>query len=592
MVFLDGVLLNGASGGGVDLSNISLSDVASIEIYKGVTPVNFGKASIGGVVNIKTLRSKEAFSSSVSAGYGSFHTRRLAGFVNQTSRQTSGQTSGQTSRQTSLKPSGQTSEQTSGKWDYLISGDYLGSDNDFEILNDNGTELNPADDRWEKRNNAEFDQGNILAKFGYDLADDLRIDLLNQWFSKEQELPAWNNSRRAKTRFDTTRNITTLKLTADNLGPHGFNTSTRMDYAWKEEEYDDRGGHVGLGNQHSRYTTTRYGMNFFLEWLTERNSWGLMLDAQHETYEPEDILEGEDTEESKRITYSIGLQDSLLFFQETLIITPALRYTFVKDELKGGVDTWEADMDDMSRDEDHIFAQIGAKYRPLDWLTFRANMAKYAREPSFFELFGDRGFFTGNMELNPEEGTNCDAGLEINWHSSNVWMKRISLNVAGFQSDVDDLISRVYDKVVGKSVNISSSRIQGIEVGVNLDRLKYFRISANATWQDTENKSETKGSDGKKLPNRFEESYMGRVEGRHGGFKIYAEYIAEKGLYYDSPNLLKAEDKEEINAGISWLIRSFLLTFDVKNLGDDRYEDFNGYPLPGRSYSFSVKHNF
>ena len=42
---------------GVDLSNISLSDVESIEIYRGISPANFGKASIGGVVNIKTLRS-------------------------------------------------------------------------------------------------------------------------------------------------------------------------------------------------------------------------------------------------------------------------------------------------------------------------------------------------------------------------------------------------------------------------------------------------------------------------------------------------------------------------------------------------------
>ncbi|HMB30873.1 MAG TPA: TonB-dependent receptor plug domain-containing protein, partial [Desulfohalobiaceae bacterium] len=56
MVFLDGVLLNDASGGGVDLSNISLSDVESIEIYRGITPANFGRSSIGGAINIRTNR--------------------------------------------------------------------------------------------------------------------------------------------------------------------------------------------------------------------------------------------------------------------------------------------------------------------------------------------------------------------------------------------------------------------------------------------------------------------------------------------------------------------------------------------------------
>ena len=52
LVFMDGILLNDASGGGVDLSGIALSDVGAIEIYRGITPINFGKASIGGVVNI------------------------------------------------------------------------------------------------------------------------------------------------------------------------------------------------------------------------------------------------------------------------------------------------------------------------------------------------------------------------------------------------------------------------------------------------------------------------------------------------------------------------------------------------------------
>jgi iron complex outermembrane receptor protein len=34
-----------------------------------------------------------------------------------------------------------------------------------------------------------------------------------------------------------------------------------------------------------------------------------------------------------------------------------------------------------------------------------------------------------------------------------------------------------------------------------------------------------------------------------------------------------------------------LLTFEAKNLEDDQYEDFNGYPLPGRSYYFTVKYS-
>lgn len=564
MVFMDGILLNDASGGGVDLSNISLSDVEAIEIYRGVTPINFGKASIGGVVNIRTLRSKKGLNASASVGYGSFNTRKLAGFVNH-------------------KPD---------KWDYLISADYLSSDNDFRFLNDNGTQWNTADDRWEKRNNAQFDQKDILTKFGFDFTNDVRIDLVDQWFSKGQGLPSWNNSEKTKTSFDTERNITTLKLTANDIGPYHFNTSTRIDYSWKEEEYDDSHGHVGLGKQHAKYTTTRRGANFFLEWWTEWNALSFTLDAQHEEYDSKDILNRQNPHESSRDTFTLGLQDSLLLFQERLIVTPAVRHTTIKDELKSATSVWGTPLEERSRDEDYISPQIGLKCRPLNWLTLKTNAAKYVREPSFFELFGDRGFFVGNDELKAEKGVNYDAGFETNWLTANEWLKRVSCNAAYFKSDVDDLITRVYDaRGIGRSVNISEAHIKGIEGGINLDLLKYFRVVGNATWQDTENRSEIKAFNGKSLPGRFEKSYLGRLEARYGGFKVYSEYVIEKGLFYDTANLLKAEDKKEINAGVSWLFRSILFNFEAKNLGDDQYEDFNGYPLPGRSYYFTIQYS-
>ena len=564
MVFMDGILLNDASGGGVDLSNISLSDVEAIEIYRGVTPVNFGKASIGGVVNIRTLRSKKGFNANISAGYGSFNTRKLGGFVNH----------------------------KLDKWDYLISADYLSSDNDFEFLNDNGTQWNKADDRWEKRNNSQFDQKNMLAKFGFDFTDDMRIDLVNQWFSKDQGLPSWNNSEKTKTSFDTVRNITTLKLTANDIGPYHFNTSTRIDYSWKEEEYDDSQGHVGLGKQHARYATTRYGANFFLEWLMEWNTLSLTFDAQHEEYDPEDLLKKQDVNKSSRDTFFLGLQDSLLLFQERLIITPALRYTTIKDELKSAMSIWGTPLKGTSRNKDYISPQIGLKYRPLNWLTLKANVAKYVREPSFFELFGDRGFFLGNMDLKAEKGVNSDAGFEINWFTENEWLRRISCNAAYFKSDVDDLITRVYDaRGIGKSLNISEAHIEGVEAGINLDFLKYFRLVGNATWQDAENRNKIEAFNGKKLPGRFEKSYLGRIEARYEGFKVYCEKIIEEEMYYDTANLLKAENKKEINAGVSWLFRSILFSFEARNLEDNQYEDFNGYPLPGRSYYFAIRYS-
>jgi iron complex outermembrane receptor protein len=566
LVFLDGILLNDASGGGVDLSTISLSDIDSIEIYKGVTPASFGRSSLGGVVNIRTLRSRKGIRGSVGAGYGSFDTWKLSGFVNH-------------------KP---------GRWDYLASADYLESENDFKFLNDKGTSWNPADDRMERRHNAQFHENNFLGKMGRDLTEKSRVEFMDQWFSKKQGLPAWNNSEFAKTSFETDRNIATVKLTANDIGPYHFNTSTFLDYAHKVEEYDDSEGQIGLGRQLNRYTTDRFGGHGIVDWHSEWNTLSLMLDIQTETYSPEDLLNPDNRiPESTRDSFSIGVQDNLYFFRERLIVTPAVRYTRIHDERNSAIDMWGRSLEGSTKDETSWSPQLGLKYLVFEGLTLKTNIGRYVREPSFFELFGDRGFFTGNADLKSEKGTNFDVGFEGHWAGPDKWLKNLTWSAAWFHNTVNDLISRVYDaRGVGKSVNISSSEISGVETSLKVDLLEHFRFIGNATWQNPVQQNEIEAFDGNILPGRFQESYLARLEGFYGPAKVYGEYITESGLFYDAANLLKAGDKREINLGASFLFRSFTVTLEARNVGDERYEDFNGYPMPGRSGRLTVQYKF
>lgn len=565
MVFLDGILLNDASGGGVDMSNISLSDVESVEIYRGTAPVNFSKSSLGGIVNIRTLRAKEGFMGNISSGYGSFHTRKLSGFLNR----------------------------KNGPWDYLLSADWLASDNDYDILNDKGTEWNSSDDRREKRNNAETDQYNFLAKAGYDFSPNLRLDMMNQYFSKKQGLPSWDNSAVTRSSLDTDRSISTLKLRADDLGDWHLNTSAQLSYTRKEEEYDDRGGHIGLGDQHSTYTTERLGGDFFLEWLSDYQTLIFSAVFQYENYESEDHLGKDPPLESSRNSFSLGMQDSIFLFQDSLIITPGLRYTWLEDELEDSSSRWDNYLEGDRRRDDYLSPQMGIRYCSLDFLTFKTNLAQYVREPSFFEMFGDRGFFIGNPELKKEKGINFDLGVEMHKKREHTWLRSLTLGLSYFRNSADDLIARVYDaRGIGKSVNISGALIQGIEGRMSADIFDYFRLIVNATLQDPENRSDIKAFDGKTLPGHYEKSYLARLEARYRGFKVYAEYLREEDMYYDTANLRKAGDKDEVNGGITWNWQSWQFSLDAKNLSDDLYEDFNGYPLPGRAFYGTVKYEF
>ena len=77
-VYLDGVPLNQALGGGVDLGELSLAGVESIEVYRGAVPARFGGNSIGGVVNIRTRRPGKGSVFGLQVGGGSFATHQLS----------------------------------------------------------------------------------------------------------------------------------------------------------------------------------------------------------------------------------------------------------------------------------------------------------------------------------------------------------------------------------------------------------------------------------------------------------------------------------------------------------------------------------
>ncbi len=565
MIYLDGILLNDGSGGGVNLGNISLSDVESLEIYRGTTPANFSKASIGGVVNIKTLKVQEGLNASASAAYGSFNTRQASAYLNH----------------------------NLGRFDYLISADYSASDNDFEIFNDNGTQFNKDDDRYEDRNNAQYDKANVLVKAGYDLGGGFRLDGMNQFFYKDQGLSSWNNSTKTDASLTTKRNISTLRLSKDNLTSLHLNAALRLDYLWQEEEYDDRHDGIGLGRQLNIYNTDRYGANLFVEWPTRYHTAAVSADIRYEDYLPVDKLGVDTPPSSDRTSISAALQDSLVLLDERLTITPALRYTRLKDHLKSAVSSWGSVLEGRKRQEQYVNPQIGLKFQALDWLALKSNFSQYVREPNFYELFGDRGFLAANKDLEAESGINFDVGLEVSLTPKVFCLDRLFARAAYFRSDVDDIIIRVYDSYgVGTSKNIAHADIQGVELQLNVDFLEYFRFSGNATFQEAINHGDVKAFEGKELPGRFNQSYFCRLEFLWEGLKVYGEYQAQKGMYYDTANLLPAEDKNVFNVGLSYKLWGATVDFEVRNVGDDQYEDFNGYPSAGRSFWLSLSYDY
>lgn len=78
-VFIDGIPQEGV-GKSFGLNNIPVNFARSIEVYKGVVPVELGTDAMGGVINIVTDKRKAGWNVDASYSYGSYNTHKS--FVN------------------------------------------------------------------------------------------------------------------------------------------------------------------------------------------------------------------------------------------------------------------------------------------------------------------------------------------------------------------------------------------------------------------------------------------------------------------------------------------------------------------------------
>ncbi len=162
-IYLDGVPLSDAKFGETNLEDLPLDNVERIEVYRGFTPVGFGSAAMGGVVNIVTKKARSRAVTSVSAGYGSYDTWK-----------------GSAERSESLE-----------RLRYAIFTGASGSDGDYRYKNDNGTPVvNKSDDFWCRRKNNDNTSFSGTGSIGYAMGG-LDLLFMNDSFYKEQGLPAW-----------------------------------------------------------------------------------------------------------------------------------------------------------------------------------------------------------------------------------------------------------------------------------------------------------------------------------------------------------------------------------------------------------------
>ena len=559
-VFLDGVPLNSAVGGGVDLGGLPIGGVESVDVYRGAVPARFGGNSLGGVVHIRTQPLGGKVRTRLHTASGSYGTRRLGASL-------SGPYKG---------------------WEYLGLVNYRASRNDFRFWDDNGTEYNAQDDGWARRLNSDFRGVRGLAKIGRSLGAS-RLQIHNTFDLSYKGIPGIGNNQSLHTRYDTWRHIAEAAL----FGPLGHGRAgyrLKAHHSREKDEYQDRHGEVGLGRQHDRNITQSLGLRGEANALLPGQSLlTAFVAARHETFAPDDLLRPESRLlRSRRRALAVGTEVEVPLGQ---------RLTLNAGTQAEGLDDRFFDRKYFapsevlpSRDNGEILwgYRMGAALDLGAGLALKAHNGRYQRAPNFFELFGDRGAVIGNTNLVSEEGRNWDLGLVFRGPADGVGLGLAE--VVYYHNRVEDLIRFMQNSQrVSRPYNLGRALLRGVETRIEARLLPRLALRGNYAYQRAENRTPFSFERGNYLPNAPCHRLNARASLDLGRAEIYGEFSRESRHFLDRANLRTVPVRALYNLGGTVpLIEGIALSWELRNLTDNQVADLWGYPLPGRSYGVSV----
>ncbi len=523
-LLLDGLPLDLGGGDASSLSLISPLMLQQAEVFKGRVPARLG-AGLAGSINLKTPDELPAPLLG-RAGIGSFGQRQIAA-------------------------AGQLHD------DWQISAGSQSADNNFRYRN-RFRAFDPSDPdrrRQAPRRNAATAQRFADVRWRGPWV--MRANVLDD----RQELPTRANFAQNQAAFDTRS--------------FGLSASAQAQATWQwriahrhsVERLRDPASEIGLGAQNSRDTTDRsllqLGRTFdqlSLFWTAEQ----IEYDSSDRRSELPDFVA-----RRSRLSQALDWQAD----QTRLGVRPNASLSL----------QWSDEQADREQQDQWLVQPaIGVSRRQGDCV-YGANLGQRERLPSFFERYGDRGLFRGNPDLQPETARYADASARC--ATPGVLQ---SLEISVFGQDLRDAISPAFNaQGVGRSVNTSRAQIYGLELtaaafwgGMQWD--------LSATRQHTEDRSRVRATRGKQLPGRFENQINAAVARDMLGLRVSYRFGYEHGQFYDSPNLLRAEPLRRHDLGLRGALLDVGWSLQILNIGDDKAEQFNGFPTPGRHWRFSV----
>ncbi len=581
-IYVDGVPLNNAQGGEVNLSDLSFDNLEKIEIYKSGSSPGFSGSAIGGTVNLVTSKTSRKPSTRFVVSGGSLNTFKLS--------------ASQNGNVNNVR--------------YSLFAQQEKSDQNFTFRNNNGTFFNTFDDFDDKRRNAQFNRYNFTGNVSFDIKQ-TTITFLNDFNYRQNGIPGPGNNQTKKVEREYIRNTSSLGTSTKSFLFTNLNLDTRFFYTGARDHLFDPLSEFSSGTPNSKADIQQYGLHVLpsLYLLNSNQILRFLFAFERETFKRDrrnkfDEITDRSTRKFRHHT-TWQIQDEIRLLEKRLILTPTIQQELYIDRFNSQDDLFRNTQNDPNKKTtqytNYRLGLLGIIYKNLEnTFSIKTNIARERRIPDFLELFGERGSVIGNLSLKPERSVNMDAGFIYDTQRKNM---KFSSSIVYFQKSITDMILFVPNsQFTLRPENIDSASIKGIEFTQNLTLFERWKIESNYTYQKAINTSDTSYLKGKYLPLRPLHEWHGSISRRFDNFELGLENIFIGAVFKDRANeyqnyqparwlhnifftyyIKKASEEDN---------REFLLTLEMKNITDKRAEDIVGYPLPGRIFYGTLSGRF
>ena len=571
-LYIDGQLINDSQFGGFDVNQLPTEQIDSIEISKSQA-LGTGSTPIGGVIRINTYN-PQIDSARISLATGSFGYREVNITANKLLTNYS-------------LAAGFSHVQSENNYDYLVPQNFTNPSV--------SAEENLANNAYGKNTlylNSEVYLGQHLLRFNMQYTEQ-RKELANYQNNSPENASEISSD---SWRFGYLHNWQSSNVWLEQIEFEAYTQFT--DEIYLEQP-------TGVMNKRSNYQTVKSFAGIKPTLNIGDIAITPFINVNHQTFESTTVLKGKITPcngiNSCDVTASqlqINYGSRLEWPITQLALVPYVLISLSQEKNTNSVLNQSGTKHD--DEQDYSTQEFGIAYQPNkfnavvdDSFDFSAFLtwSKGVRAPTLFEMFGDRGSFKGNPNLQPEEAETLSLGSTLSYAN-------VSFTGAIYHQQLVNSIVAIFNSSnVGSYGNVSHAELTGLELQANYKVSSDLSLMLQANLIDSNTQSEYTAYNNKQLPGIYHQQYSASMRyaiTEH--WQVNLNSSIDNELYFNRANVFNSVGNDTENPAnrfttdlqLAWKRGRYTSILAINNLFDDEYQDLANRPAQGRNIQFKI----